>query len=160
MYGLVSLLEDKYYKKVEEIWQQLSTKHQLHGIAVTPFPHFSWQVAEEYDLSLLEDVMKDLSKKIKPFTVSTGGLGLFPGDSPVLFIAVVKSKQLLELHEMIYSATEQCASNAVPYYRSESWVPHISLAYDDLDQEKIGEVMKWLAFESFHWEIQTYNLSF
>jgi len=78
----------------------------------------------------------------------------------VLFIGVVKSKQLLELHEIIYSTTEKCASGALPYYRSENWVPHISLAYEDLTQEKIGEVMKWLAFEPLHWEIAIDNLSF
>ena len=42
MHGLVSLLDNKHCKKVEDIWEKLEKKHQLHGIAVTPFPHFSW----------------------------------------------------------------------------------------------------------------------
>ncbi len=40
MHGLVSLLPEPHYTRVENIWQELETRFGLSGIQVTPYPPF------------------------------------------------------------------------------------------------------------------------
>ena len=42
-------MPEPYYAKVESLWDELETRFGLNGIRVTPYPHFSWNIAEEYD---------------------------------------------------------------------------------------------------------------
>src|ERR1043165_2517554 len=49
MQGVVSLLDDRHYARVEAIWEELGQKFDVRGMYVNSFPHFSFQVAEQYD---------------------------------------------------------------------------------------------------------------
>jgi 2'-5' RNA ligase len=44
------------------------------------------------------------------------------------------------------------------FYAPEQWVPHITLAYNDVTTANLDCVMRYLAFQSFNWEIQIDNL--
>jgi 2'-5' RNA ligase len=44
------------------------------------------------------------------------------------------------------------------YYSPDQWVPHITLAYNDVTSANIDCVMQSLAFQTFNWEIQIDNL--
>lgn len=159
MHGLVSLLDNHYYKFVLEIWSDLETKFGLTGIKVTPFPHFSWQVAEDYEWDILKEKMEELCESIPTFLVKTSNLGLFSGKSLIVFIAVVKDLNLINIHENIFNSVESVAKSIVPYYHPDVWVPHISLAYSDVTEDNIGDIMKYLASRDFNWEIKIDNLS-
>ena len=159
MHGLVSLLDVDHYKIVEDIWNKLETNFGLTGIKVTPFPHFSWQVAEDYEWDLIAEKMKGISQNIKPFIVQTAGLGIFSGDSPIIFIAVLKDLNLMKHHANIFNIIEPVAKGSVPYYHPDAWIPHISLAYSDITKKNIGNVMKFLSFRTFHWEIEIDNIA-
>jgi len=54
MHGVVSLLDDEHYALVEHLWDEVETELGVRGLYKTPFPHFSYHVAEQYDLDLLE----------------------------------------------------------------------------------------------------------
>ena len=58
MHGIVSLLPQPYYSEVEKLWDRLENNFGLSGIRVTPFPHFSWQIGENYDEPLLRKRLK------------------------------------------------------------------------------------------------------
>jgi len=88
MHGIVSLLPSPFYEKVEEIWKGLEKEAGITGVKVTPYPHFSWQIANNYNFVELEKVMKDIAYKSKPFMVYTAGLGIFTGKKPIIFIPV------------------------------------------------------------------------
>ncbi|MDX9864995.1 MAG: hypothetical protein RBT34_09340, partial [Anaerolineaceae bacterium] len=40
------------------------------------------------------------------------------------------------------------------------WMPHLSLAYDDVTPQNIGPAMQWLAFQDFSWQMTIDNISF
>jgi hypothetical protein len=48
MHGLVSLLDSNHFGMVEEFWLRLEKECGLSGVKVTPYPHFSWQIAQDY----------------------------------------------------------------------------------------------------------------
>ena len=160
MHGLVSLLPDPYYSKVSEVWEELDNRFGLKGVQVTPLPHFSWQIGENYNFDKLEEAMKGITSRTKPFTVRTTGLGIFSGDEPVIFIQIVKTVELITLHGEIWEECGQFCEGISQYYSPQNWMPHISLVYKDVDTENIPEAMEWLAFQSYDWEMVVDNLSF
>jgi len=159
MHGLVSLLDKTHYTLVEEIWQELEKDCGLEGIHVTPLPHFSWQIAEDYDWDALSLALQDIAAKAQPFTVRTGGLAFFPGERPVAYIPVVRTRELSEIHEMMWERTSPISTSASPYYSPPFWMPHISLAYSDLNAENLHCLLNKLAFRAFNWEIEIDNLT-
>src|ERR1044071_8269940 len=94
MQGVVTLLDDQHYARVEAIWEELGQKFDVRGMYVTPYPHFSFQVAEQYDESACESFLRDLAARTRPFRVRTAGLGIFTVASPILYISVVRSPPL------------------------------------------------------------------
>ena len=160
MHGLVSLLDGTYYSLVEDLWKELEDQFGLVGIKVTPYPHFSWQVAQDYNLDKIESLMLKVAKKIKPFKVRTTGLGIFAGKNLILYITITINKGLIATHELIFNYFNKISHNLVQYYSPSIWVPHISLAYTDLTKDNIGEVVKYLSTRDYHWEIEINNIAF
>jgi 2'-5' RNA ligase len=160
MNGIASLLDTPATERVKRLWQELEVRCGLTGVKITPFPHFSWQVAEGYDIPALETVLQEIVRETKPFRVRTTGLGLFTGDSPIIYIPLVKDRELLEFHARLWDATRSSVISAHPYYSPEAWVPHITLAYGDVNADNLGCAMHFLAAQSFDWEIQVDNLVF
>ena len=159
MHGLVSLLPSHYYGQVEEIWDELEQDYNLRGIYVTPFPHFSWQIAEDYDFDALEAAISPICAITSPILVQTAGLAMFSGSNPVLYIPVVKNQALMTLHDRIWEAALEVSLGASPYYNPSSWMPHISLAYGDVRREIIGKVIENLAFRTFNWQMTIDNIA-
>lgn len=160
MHGLVSLLPEHHYKRVEGIWQDLEDDFGLAGIRVTPYPHFSWQIAETYDVEALARIAQTIAAESRPFLVRTSGLGLFSGPRPVIYIPVVKTAELLAFHAQVWERCQSAAQGLSPFYSPDQWMPHISLAYTDVTESNIGPVLRWLAFVPFQWEFTVDNLAF
>lgn len=162
MDGLVSLLPDPYYQLVETIWDELEKIGQLSGIRVTPFPHFSWQIAESYDQNLLELLISQLASEAVRFTVRTSGIGIFSGPQPVIYIPVVKNEALLSFHARLWELAVPVAMGDTPspYYHPERWMPHISLAYADVSPDNIAVVMTYLAFKNYNWEMEVNHIAY
>ncbi len=160
MHGFVSLLDEKYSGRIEKLWDLIETKTGLSGIKIVPYPHFAWHVAGNYDFNKLEKIMKDLSESIPSFEIRTAGLGIFAGRSPVLYLKIVNTIELLKIHSKIYQNAQTIAEYSNTLYAPNNWVPHISLALGDLTKENIGAVIKLVAFKSFYWKIRINNLSF
>jgi len=99
MHGIVSLLDNDHYQLVEEVWAESEGEFSVHGVYVTPYPHFSYHVAQGYDVDKVESVLQRITSNITTFKVRTSGLGIFTGASPVLYIPVARSLELAELHQ-------------------------------------------------------------
>jgi 2'-5' RNA ligase len=158
--GIVSLLDDKHYELVENLWAELERKFGLKGIYITPFPHFSYQVAEHYEVELLESVLQRFALKSAKFRVKTTGLGIFTGVQPVLFIPVVRSPEITLFHQTLWLEISGAGSGIVAYYSAENWIPHITLAQGDIHPDNLPEIIRFLSKREFNWEITVNNLSF
>ncbi len=81
MHGIVSLLDND--QLIEELWAELEREFSVHGVYVTPYPHFSYHVAQVYDVEKIEPILQRITSNITTFKVRTSGLGVFTGTSPV-----------------------------------------------------------------------------
>jgi 2'-5' RNA ligase len=159
MHGVVSLLDERHCGLVEELWAELARRFGLRGIAQTPYPHFSYQVAESYELALLEPILRRFADNSGGFNIRTTGLGVFTGPKPVLYVPVVRSTALTRFQRELWPELSRVAGGVVDYYHPENWIPHITLATDDLTPQSLCAVMGWLADRSFNWEIKINNLA-
>jgi len=159
MHGLVSLLPGPQYQMVQAIWERLADEQGLLGIRVTPYPHFSWQISSHYDFERLEAAINRIARATSPLRVRTAGLGIFSGPKPVIFVSVVKDLPLMNLHASIWRSVLPVAQGLSPYYAPEAWMPHISLAYEDIDPDNIAPVIQSLAFQTFAWDMTIDNIA-
>jgi 2'-5' RNA ligase len=159
MKGIASLLDPTATGRVKEVWHELEDRCGLVGIKITPIPHFSWQVTEDYASEELDLTLSEIARRTCPFLVHTAGLGIFSGEHPIVYIPVIKTRQLIQLHETLWTALAAFAKQPSGYYAPGMWVPHITLAYGDVDKTKLSCALQTLVSQSFDWEIRIENLT-
>ncbi len=160
MNGIVTLLVDPHKSQVEAIWRTLEERCGLVGVRMTPFPHLSFQVVEDYDQPRLEEALHDIAHTMEPFTVRAAGLGVFSGAAPIIYLPIVKSEPLLRFHQLLWERTRRLATGPSPYYMPDCWVPHITLAHGDVNRARLTCALDALAFEIYDWEIVVENVTF
>jgi 2'-5' RNA ligase len=137
----------------------LARNFNVRSKATTPYPHFSYQVAESYDLDALEPVLRRFAENSGGFRVRTTGLGLFTGPKPVLYVPVVRSTALTRFQRELWPELAKVAQGVSDYYHPENWIPHITLAMNNLDGDNLPEITRWLSHRDFNWEIDITNLA-
>jgi 2'-5' RNA ligase len=160
MDGVVTILEDDYYRIVQDIWQDLHRVCDLQNSANLTVPHFSWHVAQAYrDEAGLSVMLEKICQQISPFTVRTTGIGLFFQPRLVIYIPVVKTQVLMDVHRMLWEELAQLAEQPLSYYAPEMWVPHITLIHEELSNTGLSSVLSRLSTWQFEWDLQVNNLA-
>lgn len=159
MHGVVSILDEPHYRRVEELWAELADRFGLRGVYATPFPHFSYQVAEAYDLEQAAPILQRLARQTNPFLVHTSGLGVFTGPEPTLYVPVARSPLLAKVQAKLWAAVSPTAAGIVDYYLPERWIPHITLGSGDITRKKLPDIVNWLNDQSLNWTIPVNNFS-
>ena len=159
MYAVASLLNPAADKQTRDLWRLLEKSCGLSGISMTPQPHLSWLAAGEYDASSAQNALKVLSEEIVPFTTRTAGLGLFTGANPVLYLAVVKNESLFRVHKIIWETLIPFSNNICNYYSGELWIPHITIAFKDLNPTNFSYAVKDLLLVPLGVEILVDNIT-
>jgi hypothetical protein len=159
MFGIVTVLEPSDAVKVQSVWKALEAECGLVGIKATPIPHFSWQVSENYDWLKLEPILVELAQKTAAFQVRTAGIGVFTGSNPIIYLALVKEANFLHIHQWLCDHVSLAGMNFNPYYLPTAWMPHITLAYADVDHEKIKCAIDYLGFIDFEWDLLVSNFA-
>jgi 2'-5' RNA ligase len=159
--GIVTLLDAPHDAAVRGLWDEFQTRFGLQGVPLTPFPHFSYHVAEQYDIPRLRETIASYAAQLTSFTVQTNGLALFTGAQPVLYIPLVSTQALLDFQADVWRICETCViAGSYPYYKPGGWVPHITIAQTDVQPQHIPELMRLLCERNFSWNIRVDNLSF
>jgi hypothetical protein len=159
MHGIVSLLDSKQNQLVEEIWAELEREFSVQGVYITPYPHFSYHVAQAYDIDKIEPVLQRITSNITTFNVKTSGLGVFTGTSPVLYIPVVRSLELTQLHQELWQEISPISSGVQEYYHPDQWVPYITIGFGDINKDNLSQIIPLLAERNFIWEITVSNIA-
>ena len=138
MYSIITELEEQAAVQVMHIWRQLHEACGLEGIFNYPNPHFTWFGAEEFDIDPCSSILNMVARATTPFSVHTNGLGVFPGEEPVLYLPLVKSAHIMDLHRSIWEKIRPFCKGLKDISLPEFWVPHITLAIQDLRRENLS----------------------
>ncbi|MDQ3958230.1 MAG: 2'-5' RNA ligase family protein [Actinomycetota bacterium] len=157
--GVCSVLPEDAAGKVRGLWAELENEFGLMSPQISPLPHFSYQVARDYDLDALEDVVRKLAAGARGLRVQTAGLGIFTGPSPVLYLPIVRSPELARFQLAVWSAASIAATKLDQHYHPASWVPHVSLAFGDSAPEALAGAVIELSARDLAWDLEVDNLA-
>src|SRR5262245_23644107 len=128
MHGIVSLLDHRHAAQVAAVWASLQDRLGLQGMDVPPFPHVSYHVAEQYEVALVEPILRSFATSTAPLEVVTTGLGILTsGLQPALYVTVARHPGLSALQAAF---RPQCGHQRVlspravgAAYHTASWQP-------------------------------------
>jgi 2'-5' RNA ligase len=159
MIAIASLLNMQANQRIQHIWDLLDANCGLAEMKLTPLPHFTWQSAEGYPLDIAEAALKRMASHFNPFVVLTAGVGVFTGPMPVLYLALVKTRMMIDIHEMLWREMAPLGKLVNEYYSPPRWVPHITLAIRDITPLNLACAMEGLLYYPFEMEILVDNLA-
>jgi 2'-5' RNA ligase len=159
MHGIVSLLDDKHYQLVENLWAELEQEFVVRGVYITPYPHFSYQIAQHYNVEQLEPILQRSAASQAAFQVKSSGLSIFTGSHPVLYIPVVRSPELTRFHQELWPEISTAGSGISDYYLPANWMPHITIGFGDINKVNLSHIVRSLTERDFNWEITVDNVA-
>ena len=159
MYAIISKLDPESSTIVSNLWRKLRECCGLSGIYKTPIPHFTWFAAEELEIDKISSELSQMAEDAEPFTIHTFGLGIFSGQDPILYLPMVKSIKMINLHCQMWHKFEHLSDEPNLYYSPKLWVPHITIAFNDLTHENLCCAIDAVAFEPIELFITVDNLN-
>ncbi len=158
MYAITSLLNPRNAKRINRIVKGLETKFGLDDVQDTPEPHLTYLLTGTRRLSDIKNMLREVAATTPPFSAYTTGLGVFPGASPVIYIPVLRSNDLNQLHQRVLDVTAPLC-RAGTYYGPDRWLPHLSLALHDTTPDLLGPVLSHLNAETYNLRLNINNLA-
>jgi len=159
MLAITSLLSPPHALRINNIIKSLEEKFGLDDVQATLDPHLTYQLAGVRKLESLKEVLADVAAATEPFPAFTTGLGVFPGERPVIYIPVLRSDALNALHHRILAATAPLCLRTDKFSGPDCWLPHISLALHDTTVDLLGPVLAYLNQETYNLRILIDNIT-
>lgn len=153
MYAVASLLDPVSDQLVRDLWNRFEFNCGLTGIKISPLPHFSWMAAEGYQLGPVERILEEEARRLPPFIVRAVGLGMFTGVRPVVYISLVKDETLLRMNMLLWERLRPYAKGLNGYYHPSRWMPHITLAFHEVDPDRLACAVEDIAFQRIDFQI-------
>ncbi|MHC1741030.1 MAG: 2'-5' RNA ligase family protein [Anaerolineaceae bacterium] len=154
MYSIASLFDTD----LTGPWQKLVELCEYSGITPHTIPHFSWQTAENYQLTKAESKLTAIAATIPTFKFTTSGFGVFTNNRKILFLIIVKTRLLLEIHEILWNELLPLTEEPKMYYSPENWIPHISINLESIRDEQINCSITELLKHDLQFEFEVKNL--
>ncbi|HEX8326987.1 MAG TPA: 2'-5' RNA ligase family protein [Hymenobacter sp.] len=158
MYAITSLLNPRNANRITRIVKGLETQFGLDDVQETPDPHLTYLLLSTRRLAELKDMLEEVARTTPPFSAFTTGLGVFPGENPVIYIPVLRSNDLNQLHQRVLDVTAPLC-RASPYYQPDRWLPHLSLALHDTTPDLLGPVLRHLNHQTYNLRLNVNNLA-
>ena len=154
--GIISLLEEEPYQWVKERWQYLSETCGLDEIEKFKHPHLSFQGGTTDSLDTLLDDFDTFIHGIDPFEVRVRGMDHF--ENRVIFLRVDKTPDIMALNESLTTFLKRHCSSVFEQYEPGSWIPHISIALEDLDEITFRAVWNEVKDDQIEFNVTLHNL--
>ncbi len=100
------------------------------------FVHFSWIVSQGINLKNVSNSIKKISESMDSFETINGGIGVFPGEKPVVTYVLVRNEMLNLLQSEIWQACEKQMDNVNLFYSPNAWVPHVTLLHQNITDDE------------------------
>jgi 2'-5' RNA ligase len=156
MIGIVSNLEGKPYRDVKKLWTLFERKYNSRAIQAYSHPHFTYQIARTSDVKGLKSEFRKLAPQIGPFQIEVDGARHFRKD--VIYLKVRKTRELIRIHRLVHRFLESRCRDLLELYTPKSWIPHITLAMEDLTKDRFEEAWRELKGSRIAFKQRMHNL--
>lgn len=147
MYAIISELDPVSSSTVSSLWYKLREACGLKEIYNIPTPHFTWFAADGLNIPKAAPILTQIAEASELLNLHVFGLGIFSGEHPILYLPMVKSMDMISLHQKIWNQTQPYSEGKKFYYSPRLWVPHITLALKDLTRENMACAVNAVSFE-------------
>ena len=130
MYGIVTIVEDEWGDLVRKMWADLKSSRGSECVEGFSLPHFTYHVADDYDMASVERMLEKLASNTQEFDVPCGGLAVHPGNECIVYINMVRSPALTGLQDALWDEATEAGINVEMRYHRDEWLPHVTVAYD------------------------------
>jgi 2'-5' RNA ligase len=157
--GVISVLDEPAFGRVAGLWARVEREF---GIAVGfpgALPHISFHIASAYDMDTASSVLASIAWAQREFVVETSGIGVFTGPERTIYIPVGRSAELASLHTLICERLRRAGMETIGYYLQERWLPHITIAQQNVLPAVMPALLGWLSEQDFSWRLPITNLA-
>ncbi|NLI99400.1 2'-5' RNA ligase family protein [bacterium] len=158
-YAIATLLGGEPRSCIERIWHELLVHFGVRHPYKVPLAHFSYHVAENYDLEKIKPLISQFTAYKSVFKVHTEGIGFFNAAEPIIYIPVVRDPQFTSFHRSLCHVVDSWATKPLDYFHPDSWMPHITLVHGNIKKDILPQVLAYLAEKDFNWEVEVSNIS-
>lgn len=159
MNGLITQLPQYIHDEVEKIWEQLHVLFGINRVKSTTLPHLTWVIAQECDETKVKDEIDRLRKRHFPFVIKTNGIGIFTGKRPAVYIQIKPTVELLKFQSTLFEVFSKLSKKPKKHYIPHRWIPHISLAIEDVSDENIAKLIAYLLPITFKHDVRIESIS-
>lgn len=153
---IVSILENKPYKEVKKIWKFIEKEYSSSGVQLFKHPHMTFQGGKTKNPGQVYKDFKDVVSKIKPFWIEVCGVRHF--NKEAIWLKVEKTKNMIELSELINDFMKEHCRDLFGCYAPEKWIPHITLAMGDLTEDNFEKAWKELKKQKIGFKQKLHNI--
>lgn len=147
MFVIFSEIDPEAANQVSRLWYALRKSCGLKAIYNVPRPHVTWFAADQINSSNVEQILIIMAEQTKALSLRTFGFGIFSGENPVLYLPIVKTKAMFNIHQQLWDQLCQQCNGHQSYYEPSKWVPHITLALKDLNKNNLTCAVNAIAFK-------------
>ena len=155
---MVTLLPEPYFQLVEEIWTELEAHFGCQHAYVRPKPHFTWQYAESYNEPYIQ-TLESLCSGLSAIEVQTDIVTRFSDLDPVVFLRIVPTPELLDLHRTLWEGLRPFRDKPSLLYQPGEWVPHITLSMNGQGWCDSVAVCDFLSSKDLQWSFKVEKLT-
>jgi 2'-5' RNA ligase len=106
-------------------------------------PHVSLAVLHDVDPAVLAGVVGPWAVKSRGFAMALSAVGVFPSDAGVIFLAPALSRELLEMHDVLYKTLCAAGLSVDDYYVPGKWLPHCTICMK-APRDRTGGIVDFL----------------
>lgn len=134
--------ENKRYEDVTNLWELFEKGYGFVGVQAFSHPHIAFQGNKTDNLVQFTRDFQEMVSKTKPFGIEVSGVGHF--NREVIYLRVKKTSGLIRINKQINQFVQDRCEDLFPYHTPEDWIPHITLAMDDLTEQNFEKA--WAEF--------------
>jgi 2'-5' RNA ligase len=154
--GILSILEDQHYKEVKQLWKLFEKQYHSIGVQTFNHPNLTFQGGEAKDVKALTRNFRDFASEIEPFEIEVDDLGSFY--RKVIYLRVRKSKEIARINQVVNQYLKSRSVKVIDEYAPERWIPHITIAMDDLLEDEFDKAWRDLSGTRFRFEQKLHNI--
>jgi len=139
-----------------EVAKELSRLREKYNryVSYTIEPHLTleYPFVPEVDLSIINEKLKAVARRTRPFTLVLSGIEYFEGTSNVAYVAVENKRTVVDLHtDIVYSLKGLIGEGDKEGYKLERFIPHVTIG-ECIPSEVFPTVKKRLSDYELHYE--------